>query len=329
MMALPKPARESISNAHRSILTKLRAWAASPLLRFAFLIVAIVFMLLVLRNQWDAVQHYRLTLKAWPLLASYGALFSAWLLEVNLWQRLLLALGHALPFKRAASIWFLSNIVRYIPGNIWQFLGMTELGAHSGLPRTTTLASIVMHQVLSNLAGLTVGAYAISYSKIAESSPYFFATASLLAALLLLSLIGFVRITPTVSRFVGVELPKINLPLATVSAFFAAYCLYWLLCGTGFWLLSLAVGVVSVPPLLPWISAFAAAYVVGYLSLLTPSGLGIREGVLALLLVRFASGNPVIVAALAARIWMSLGELVATAVIAMADRRLLLHAKRK
>ncbi|MGQ9552526.1 MAG: lysylphosphatidylglycerol synthase domain-containing protein [Anaerolineae bacterium] len=326
-MGLPKSACESVGSAHSPILRKLRAWATIPLLRFAFLAVALVFMLLVLHNQWDAVQHYRLTLRLWLLLASYALLFLAWLLEVSLWRRLLLALGHALPPKRAASVWFLSNFVRYIPGNIWQFLGMTELGAHSGLPRTVTLATILLHQVFSNLAGLTIGAYAISYSSIPKNSPYLPVAALLLAILLLLSPAVFPRIVLIVSKFARVELPRINLHLATIIALFAAYCLYWLLCGVGFWLLSLAVGAALAPPLLPWVSAFAAAYVVGYLSLLTPSGLGVRESVLALLLARFAGGNPVIVAALAARIWMSLGELVATIVTAMADRHLLLHIK--
>lgn len=325
MMDLPKPARAPAGDSRSPTLRKRRAWAATPLLRFAFLAAALVFMLLALRSQWDAVKHYRLALSVWPLLASFGALFLAWLLEISLWRRLLAALGYGLPLSRSASIWFLSNLVRYIPGNIWQFLSMTELGAHSGLPRSVTLASVVLHQVFSNLAGLTVGAYAISYSgilkpSISASSPYLSVASLSLVALLLLSPVVLPRALRIVSKLVRVELPQPNLSLVTIIALFTAYCFYWLLCGAGFWLLSLAVGAVPAPPLLAWVSAFAAAYVIGYLSLLTPSGLGVREGALALLLARFAGGSPVVVVALAARIWISLGELAATAVAAAADR---------
>ena len=72
----------------------------------------------------------------------------------------------------------------------------------------------------------------------------------------------------------------------------------------------------------PWlIAAFAAAYVLGYLSMLTPSGLGVREGVLVLLLEPlFPEPLPVVIA-LAARIWMTLGELGAAGVAALTLRR--------
>jgi hypothetical protein len=54
--------------------------------------------------------------------------------------------------------------------------------------------------------------------------------------------------------------------------------------------------------------------VIGYLSLLTPSGLGVREGILALLLTEvFAAPLPTIIA-IVARLWMVLAELLGAGV---------------
>jgi len=55
------------------------------------------------------------------------------------------------------------------------------------------------------------------------------------------------------------------------------------------------------------VAAYAAAYAVGFLALLTPAGLGVREGVL--------------VVALISRLWMMLVELAGAAVAHLVARR--------
>ena len=53
---------------------------------------------------------------------------------------------------------------------------------------------------------------------------------------------------------------------------------------------------------------------IGFLSLLTPSGLGVREGILALLLAQvFAAPLPTVIA-IVARLWMVLAELLGAGV---------------
>jgi hypothetical protein len=61
--------------------------------------------------------------------------------------------------------------------------------------------------------------------------------------------------------------------------------------------------------------------VIGYLSLLTPSGLGVREGILALLLTEvFAAPLPTVIA-IVARLWMVLAELLGAGVALVMWRR--------
>jgi hypothetical protein len=61
----------------------------------------------------------------------------------------------------------------------------------------------------------------------------------------------------------------------------------------------------------PWLVAtWVTAYTVGYLSMLTPSGLGVREGVMALLLGQVSPVSVAVVISLVARLWMMAGELV-------------------
>jgi len=87
----------------------------------------------------------------------------------------------------------------------------------------------------------------------------------------------------------------------------------WTLYGLGFW--SLCQGMVGEagPSFLPATGIFAAAYVAGYLVLIAPGGLLIREGAMVALLVAITPlTTPVAAAlALAARLWATVAELAA------------------
>jgi hypothetical protein len=54
----------------------------------------------------------------------------------------------------------------------------------------------------------------------------------------------------------------------------------------------------------------AAAGALGTLSIFAPSGLGVREGVLALLLTTYVVSPVAVLISLLARLWVTLGELV-------------------
>ncbi|MBI5957020.1 MAG: hypothetical protein HY871_08465, partial [Chloroflexi bacterium] len=66
---------------------------------------------------------------------------------------------------------------------------------------------------------------------------------------------------------------------------------------------------------------FAASYVIGFLSLLTPSGLGVREGVMILLLAPAFSLPVATVISIVSRLWMISGELFGTGVALLFSKR--------
>ncbi len=56
--------------------------------------------------------------------------------------------------------------------------------------------------------------------------------------------------------------------------------------------------------------SYPIAYAIGFLSFITPSGFGVREGAFFVLLSPILSGGVVTVIALAMRLWTTAGELV-------------------
>ena len=85
----------------------------------------------------------------------------------------------------------------------------------------------------------------------------------------------------------------------------------WLLYGLAFWLLAQGMIPNDVPDLPVAVGSFAAGYIVGLLALFAPGGLGVREGVLVVLLAPAIGAGPALVLSIGSRILMSVTEVLA------------------
>ncbi|MCS6844623.1 MAG: hypothetical protein NZ528_09955 [Caldilineales bacterium] len=290
--------------------------------RLAAVVASLGFLAALVISQWQELRAFPWTLRPAWLVLSLGGLLAAWLVELSIWRFLLAGVGGALSWRRAAQVWFYSNLVRYIPGNIWQFLGMAELAADSGVGRLTTFTSIALHQALSTAVGLVVAAV------------YFAAAGqgALLEAVrpaLWLVPLGLVFCHPRLLEWLLnqalrlLRRPPVQVTLTwqQVAAALLGYLGVWLIMGGAFALLAASVTSVGRAEAPALVATWAAAYVIGYLSLLTPSGLGVREGVMVLLLTPILPAPAPTVVALAARLWMVAGELLGVALAVLLGRR--------
>lgn len=296
---------------HREKSPRARLKAA---VRFAALLIALLFMAALVASQWQALQAYQWQFRPIWLIPSFALLLAAWLLELSVWRFLLLGLGGRLRWSRAAQTWFISGIVRYIPGNIWQFLGMAELAADDGVSRVATFASIGVHQVLGTLVGFVLAA---AYFALAGQDDW----PEALRALLWLAPLLLILCSPPILRrslnwlLSLLKRPPIDVTLSwgQVGAAMLGYAGVWLLMGSGFAFLAGSITPITPAQFAALVAAWAAAYVVGYLSLLTPSGLGVRELVMVVLLTPLFPPPVPTVIALAARLWMVFGEIAGAA----------------
>ncbi|MDX1568395.1 MAG: lysylphosphatidylglycerol synthase domain-containing protein, partial [Longimicrobiales bacterium] len=80
------------------------------------------------------------------VLAMASAVFLGGLfLSAAFWGRMVGELGGpSLSFSRSASIYFASNLGRYIPGKVWQLAGLAYLAKREGVPAATATAAAVL-----------------------------------------------------------------------------------------------------------------------------------------------------------------------------------------
>jgi uncharacterized membrane protein YbhN (UPF0104 family) len=293
------------------------------------LLLALGFLAALVRSQGAALQAYRWQLApVWALVALAG-LELTWLFELDTWRLILRSLGGQLAYRQAVPAWFLSNIVRYIPGNVWQFLGMAELAAEHGVPRLVTLTSIVLHQAISTAAGLALAAAYFAAAGQGERGSIPYVWFDRLRVLLWLMPLGLLLLHPAIlERVLNWGMVRLRRPTVQVTLTWGQvwllclrYGVVWLLMGLSFAALVRSLALVRAVEAPYLVACWAGAYVIGYLSLLTPSGLGVREGVMVLLLAAIMPEGVAAVVAIVARLWMVAGELLGAGAALLLLRR--------
>lgn len=293
-----------------------------------FLLLALFFMGLLLWSQWDELRTYSWHVRPIWLIPAAATLVVSWWLEIIIWRRLVSLLGGQIGLGMGFRIWFVSAIMRYIPGNVWQPLGMTVLAYRQGVRPEATVASVALYQVVNLLSAALIAAL------------YFALTANLgllrdilpqaadlrpAAALIALPVVVFLIRPQWLIHLVNWGLRLINRPplavalssrelLRAVGLEMAA----WLLLGASFAAVTMSLADWTLTDLsgnaIHLIAGYPIAYAIGYLSFLTPSGLAVREGVMVALAAPVVGAGVITVAALAMRIWLVVCEFVAAGV---------------
>jgi glycosyltransferase 2 family protein len=286
----------------------------------AVLAVVAGFFVATLAARWNDVISLKWRLEPGLFAVATALLALSYGLVACLWG---LALHRAAGTRVAAGarIWFLSNLARYVPGNVWSYVGAVELARREGVARRVTLAVMALTQILSVGVAVAAGLPVLLAERARLGRPALLgalvvAAAAVLAAVFRRQLLGLAR-----RRMPGFDPAGLAPSAATVAWLAAGYAVYWAVTGLAF-----AALVASLYPLDPAdvpvvVAAYAAAYAAGFLALLTPAGLGVREGVLVVALAPVLPAGPALVVALLSRVWMMLVELAGAGVAHLVDRR--------
>jgi hypothetical protein len=275
-------------------------------------IVSIVAFFLVrsICTQWDVVTRYQWSLRWDCLLLSAGLVWLDFVILISLWRLILVRVGkRPLPFWTAYRVWFLSNFGKYIPGKVWTVMGMVYLLKAEGYSATPVLVSAVLNQALSILSGLILSVVVLGAGAFGGMPIWLLIAIGLLAVAVLYPplLQRMINIGLHLVRRESIEIP---LPFGTIAFLFLIYLGTWIAYGGAFWLLLVGIGVHPNGSFMEIVAIFAASYLLGFLALFVPGGLGVREGALAVLAGHSLPAGLAAPVAVLSRIWLTLTELI-------------------
>jgi hypothetical protein len=208
----------------------------------------------------------------------------------------------------------LSELGRYLPGKVGQFVGIAALCRSLEISRDEAIASTLLQLMFQCLLGVFIGVPVLLSPAAREFLQKIwtnlwhnsFRSIALFAALVGLGAVFFILLRKHLFS------QKAHLQKAIRSIFsfkklfrlIAIYLLLWAFLGIGFFLFVKSIYPIQIDQLPIILSVYPFAWSIGFLSLITPGGLGVREGVLSIFLTPYLPPGIATLVALLSRLWV-------------------------
>lgn len=233
--------------------------------------------------------------------------------------------GQSISFLSGWTFFQLSQLGRYLPGKIGQFVWMLSLSRRFGIEKTPAMLATCVQLAFQCCLGCILGFPILRHAETSHLQNWLvsslqmpYKTGALIASLGIVILGGGVALL--YRRRIQETLPRLIKPCCAMFSVSGALCLagaylfLWELLGIAFFLFIKSFTLVSASQLLVVTGTYAVAWSIGFLSVITPSGLGVREGVLSLLLTSVLPPATATLVALLSRLWTISAELVLTGI---------------
>ena len=203
-------------------------------------------------------------------------------IKVLNWHLILRQFNRSIPFGNSAKIWFGSQTIKYIPGKIWFLVGRFYL-ANKELTHPVVFIASFIEILLMLISGMLIF---LIFGRLSELVQLPLDLRS--DVFILLAVLGalvaihpfFLQIYQNISsRLFRQPRERINLKFQFLLMLLLIYGLNWLLFGFANYLLMLSFSELPIHYLIQIVGIFAISYVIGFLSFLTPGGIGVRESV--------------------------------------------------
>ena len=282
------------------------------LAQWSFAAVVLFFAVRSLATQWNKVEPRLSHIQfGWQWIGSATVLvLLAYALLIEGWRRVLGAWDSHLPFPQAARIWFLSNLGKYVPGNIWSLTAMGVMARERGLSALAAAGSSVIMQTVSLATGAAI--VMVTGAKLL-GQPVLVGVSVLVLVVILLSAPKFLPpLAVWIGGLIGRDILPPTVPATSIWTAAVASTLSWLLYGFAFQLFVRGLLGASPGEISSYIAVYTAAYLLGFISPIAPAGLGVREFTLAAFMTQLGLANEADAAlvAIAARLWLTIVELV-------------------
>lgn len=251
-------------------------------------------------RHFQEISQYLGTISITRLILCFLLLLTSKLVLSDISRLSLKKINYSIPYTEAMTITAVTQLGKYLPGGIWHFAGKFGIYKVKGISTKKTAQAMVIENLwLLSSAGV-VGAVALLVSSKEVTCQYL----RFLCAPVVANTVAF--ITPIlwvagllVFEFFFFGKQKINLGEFVLAL--AELIFIWLIYGLSFWLIF--------PPNVGYLSqiigAFSLSWLVGYVTVFAPGGIGVRELLLAVLLSAFfKSGEVAIYAAIHRLLWV-------------------------
>lgn len=288
---------------------KKLSWLKNSIIT-VFILVIFYYLGKNLYLNWSSIPWTQIKFRYPYLILSFVFLYLGFLGAIWSWKLILKELGAQISFSRASRIISLALLAKYVPGGVWLSLSRIYLAQKEKISKSIATASLILQTQILLLSALLFYFFSIPQVLQKNFKVFYFQP-------LFLILLALVLFYPQLSHYsVNFLLKffkreKINLKLKYRKFIYiiAIYLVIWFLNGIAFYFLVKSVCTVSENLFIPIAGCFVTAWIAGFVVFFAPGGLGVREGILTLLLKFFMPYPLAIAISLLSRVWITIYEL--------------------
>ena len=285
---------------------------AVNILKLSIVLVIVYFIVKTVTSEWQGVSSFEWQIQPALLIMSGIAFTAAYALLALIWRNVLALFGHHISYREAWAIYFVGNLGRYIPGKVWTIAGVAYMADRSGIPAVTAGTAAVCAQAYSILSSFVffVLFFILRNPIVSDFNVLWILPVPVILMLVFLVPRNLERILNSVLSIMGRD--AIHLGFGTATAVYITFLYFcsWIVFGGAFWLFVSSIAGAGLFDPLVMTGAYAVAYVTGYLALLVPGGLGVREGILSILLTGTVPVGVASVVAISTRLMVTIIELL-------------------
>lgn len=193
------------------------------------------------------------------------------------WRVWLSSLGDSVPRSVAHRLFYVTQAGKYLPGAVWPIVAQAALARRHGISRANAVASTTLFLALHTVTGVAVGAALLGGVTEGPWSWVLYPVAVLATVALLPPVLT--RLLAFASRLSSHVFHGADPGWKTTGMAAASMLVAWIAYGTATWVL---LSPLSAGPgaLRLAIGGYALSWIVGFLAVAMPAGVGVREAVL-------------------------------------------------
>jgi len=305
----PEAADDLVTDDTRAAPARGNSWGKWAL-RLALSAIIVFFLVRYLYLSWRGAAAHEWHLRPAPLVLSFVVLLIGQALLAVCWHLIFVVLGVRVSLWASCRGLLLGQLAKYVPGKVLTLVVRVHLMRQGGVREERTMVAQVIEAAALCVSGVLVTAVC------GIAAPELLAHRGFYALVFVIPL-GLLVMHPTLlQRLVEFAARKLGRPQVRLRASYGGllavtgcYAAVWIAFGIALYWLSAGVSATSCS-VWGYVGAYALAWVAGFVSFLTPGGLGVREAALAALLGPQLGAAPAVALALLARLWVTVGEIV-------------------
>ena len=280
------------------------------ILTILFILAVFFFLSRNICQNWEQISKHKWNFNYLSLTASFLFLSCGLFLTAGAWVLILNKVNGNLGLKKGLRIWFCSSLARYVPGKVWIVLGRAYLCEKEGLSKSGVFISIVLEMALTIVSGMLIFLFSLLFWFQKELWNYLIFSLLLAPIGMLLHPLFLNKIVNLGLRLAKKSQVKLDIAPIEVLKLLLFYILIWLVNCAAFYFLANSIYQTPISKFLSFSGIYTIAGVSGLLAIFAPAGLGVKEGMLTILLSLHIPTSIATIIALLNRIWFVLTEMV-------------------